>query len=79
MVNTEHNLKKMTSEEYYNILNIVVNTELSDFASFLVIYYNILNIVVNTELPDDLREKGGNYNILNIVVNTELPFLLTVF
>ena len=35
---------------YYNILNIVVNTELSIGESVSNIDYNILNIVVNTEL-----------------------------
>ena len=34
---------------YYNILNIVVNTEHKDMIENYLIYYNILNIVVNTE------------------------------
>ena len=34
----------------YNILNIVVNTELYNGVSYIGGYYNILNIVVNTEL-----------------------------
>ena len=33
----------------YNILNIVVNTELRFDWFFKLFYYNILNIVVNTE------------------------------
>ncbi len=33
----------------YNILNIVVNTELVLKSPALLNYYNILNIVVNTE------------------------------
>ena len=34
---------------YYNILNIVVNTELLKGLKEIPINYNILNIVVNTE------------------------------
>ena len=34
---------------YYNILNIVVNTEHDDTPYDFSQYYNILNIVVNTE------------------------------
>ena len=34
----------------YNILNIVVNTELENMDKVLSDNYNILNIVVNTEL-----------------------------
>ena len=33
----------------YNILNIVVNTELISYNSSMSKHYNILNIVVNTE------------------------------
>ena len=33
----------------YNILNIVVNTELLHLYSAFLFHYNILNIVVNTE------------------------------
>ena len=36
---------------YYNILNIVVNTELTSLLNPILIDYNILNIVVNTEPP----------------------------
>ena len=34
---------------YYNILNIVVNTEPAALTISPIIHYNILNIVVNTE------------------------------
>ena len=59
----------------YNILNIVVNTELVSTRPNQYYYYNILNIVVNTE--PTVRRQGGNwnYNILNIVVNTEHFYL----
>ena len=37
---------------YYNILNIVVNTEQTSFSRIQDLNYNILNIVVNTERYD---------------------------
>ncbi len=49
MVNTEQGIDKTLIKHDYNILNIVVNTELRCFMSKKNIYYNILNIVVNTE------------------------------
>ena len=49
MVNTELTGRGLVTLKYYNILNIVVNTEQAKSASFFVAYYNILNIVVNTE------------------------------
>ena len=51
MVNTEQLLYSGSSAEYYNILNIVVNTERDDRFDFYNPDYNILNIVVNTEQP----------------------------
>ena len=50
MVNTEPTGFAYGSQGYYNILNIVVNTELNPSDDIMRIYYNILNIVVNTEL-----------------------------
>ena len=55
----------------YNILNIVVNTELVRKSPDLLNYYNILNIVVNTEQSVVIIYSLEYYNILNIVVNTE--------
>ena len=49
MVNTEHKLIEERKEKNYNILNIVVNTELLSSYCDETSYYNILNIVVNTE------------------------------
>ena len=57
---------------HYNILNIVVNTELFLISTLYKLYYNILNIVVNTELKNTIPVSSCYYNILNIVVNTEL-------
>ena len=52
MVNTERFTSSSMFFDYYNILNIVVNTELDgDFLGDYN-YYNILNIVVNTEQKD---------------------------
>ncbi len=49
MVNTEQGNLAGHGIGYYNILNIVVNTEqIGDFMADLT-DYNILNIVVNTE------------------------------
>ena len=56
----------------YNILNIVVNTELTTKITLNDYNYNILNIVVNTERKLIHQIAICNYNILNIVVNTEL-------
>ena len=39
----------MKRKIYYNILNIVVNTELPRYSEYKFYNYNILNIVVNTE------------------------------
>ena len=50
MVNTEHPSSNATPKSYYNILNIVVNTEQCIVTIYSLKYYNILNIVVNTEL-----------------------------
>ncbi len=52
MVNTERGNYKYWSQAHYNILNIVVNTELVNDINIFIIDYNILNIVVNTELED---------------------------
>ena len=49
MVNTEQIDKYNDDKKDYNILNIVVNTELVLLFFLLIIDYNILNIVVNTE------------------------------
>ena len=50
MVNTEQADKVYFENLDYNILNIVVNTELGELNIKTIKYYNILNIVVNTEL-----------------------------
>ena len=50
MVNTEHDDMTPKKNYYYNILNIVVNTEPVAPAFDVWDDYNILNIVVNTEL-----------------------------
>ncbi len=71
MVNTELFMDKLKDFLYYNILNIVVNTERQQFTTAFPVNYNILNIVVNTELLKNIAKKLNNYNILNIVVNTE--------
>ena len=49
MVNTEQSLQNPEWQINYNILNIVVNTELAGIGSIISGDYNILNIVVNTE------------------------------
>ena len=49
MVNTEQGNLAGHGIGYYNILNIVVNTELSPYCRLRLCDYNILNIVVNTE------------------------------
>ena len=49
MVNTEPYNGVAIFLTYYNILNIVVNTELVAYRTLYKEYYNILNIVVNTE------------------------------
>ena len=49
MVNTERETGNGASAGNYNILNIVVNTELKHRRPKILHYYNILNIVVNTE------------------------------
>ena len=49
MVNTEQLAYIYQVGVDYNILNIVVNTELSLQDQISIINYNILNIVVNTE------------------------------
>ena len=49
MVNTEQKVYKNETWFNYNILNIVVNTELRQLQYVNIKYYNILNIVVNTE------------------------------
>ena len=71
MVNTEPSGVFEVSEVYYNILNIVVNTELILRWHGKVENYNILNIVVNTEPHNLSNTTCFDYNILNIVVNTE--------
>ena len=74
MVNTELAVKVLESILYYNILNIVVNTEHKYHADNIDNDYNILNIVVNTEHTPFNWATSADYNILNIVVNTELEF-----
>ena len=49
MVNTERELLPTSLPLHYNILNIVVNTELIMRKLLDLMNYNILNIVVNTE------------------------------
>ena len=49
MVNTERWLRRYCRLLYYNILNIVVNTEHINVDNLWITHYNILNIVVNTE------------------------------
>ena len=49
MVNTEQSSRTKEKIYNYNILNIVVNTELNRPFLGGYFYYNILNIVVNTE------------------------------
>ena len=49
MVNTEQRRCYCISYGNYNILNIVVNTELAALGQSGGYNYNILNIVVNTE------------------------------
>ena len=49
MVNTEPSGMRVEIQCYYNILNIVVNTEPMAGDSLRASDYNILNIVVNTE------------------------------
>ena len=49
MVNTERLISNNRYLVYYNILNIVVNTEQDLDLQDLAKDYNILNIVVNTE------------------------------
>ena len=49
MVNTELMLSHSVLKKDYNILNIVVNTELDSDLLSAGGDYNILNIVVNTE------------------------------
>ncbi len=78
MVNTELNRPFLGGYFYYNILNIVVNTERESGNGASAGNYNILNIVVNTELKEELRFKLTYYNILNIVVNTEPLLTLLV-
>ena len=53
MVNTEPFRVLEQSKLDYNILNIVVNTELVDYNHRELVDYNILNIVVNTEPKSD--------------------------
>ena len=50
MVNTELYYPSSDNPIYYNILNIVVNTEHKGSILKNKANYNILNIVVNTEL-----------------------------
>ena len=50
MVNTERRFVSIYDTLDYNILNIVVNTELTEIMREYENNYNILNIVVNTEL-----------------------------
>ena len=71
MVNTEHMICEKFNQDNYNILNIVVNTELNRPFLGGYFYYNILNIVVSTELYKESIRHLLYYNILNIVVNTE--------
>ncbi len=71
MVNTERHSRIYYGAFNYNILNIVVNTELKDIHANVFDDYNILNIVVNTERKAVSGNQSGDYNILNIVVNTE--------
>ncbi len=71
MVNTERDDRFDFYNPDYNILNIVVNTELLVVSLVVLVDYNILNIVVNTELARLISILMLNYNILNIVVNTE--------
>ena len=71
MVNTEHGEGFGIGLTDYNILNIVVNTELQFKGHENTLNYNILNIVVNTELFNARTMLFNDYNILNIVVNTE--------
>ncbi len=52
MVNTELRYKSLQYLPYYNILNIVVNTEQDQCQDHQHQNYNILNIVVNTEQPE---------------------------
>lgn len=54
---------------YYNILNIVVNTEPILFKACLDKYYNILNIMVNVYFYSKCLLSLTIYKILNIVVN----------
>ncbi len=72
MVNTEQVILLTQLKFYYNILNIVVNTERNSHHGSYFVDYNILNIVVNTEQEEAVGKAEVNYNILNIVVNTEL-------
>ena len=74
MVNTELISVTVCINIYYNILNIVVNTEPHYNTQLGEPDYNILNIVVNTELYEYGNDIFENYNILNIVVNTELAY-----
>ena len=71
MVNTERDGLCPIFPLNYNILNIVVNTELKQTLIMQLSYYNILNIVVNTEQGAAIIDLVHHYNILNIVVNTE--------
>ena len=71
MVNTEPHRPFLGGYFYYNILNIVVNTERLQFMTVFPANYNILNIVVNTEHIHRQQSNEFYYNILNIVVNTE--------
>ena len=77
MVNTELQYLPYFLFDYYNILNIVVNTEHNIALNKNSAYYNILNIVVNTERNTTCFDVEQDYNILNIVVNTEL-ILVTI-
>ena len=49
MVNTELTGRKIKYFADYNILNIVVNTELMRIYSPAPKHYNILNIIINTD------------------------------
>ncbi len=49
MVNTEPVINLRIKSAYYNILNIVVNTELMRIYSPAPKHYNILNIIINTD------------------------------
>ena len=75
MVNTEQDYFTSALPFHYNILNIVVNTELIRKRVITLGNYNILNIVVNTEQLAHRYQVLMYYNILNIVVNTELFYL----